>query len=98
MEMKDPFNYPSLNKKDLMGLSTINQERDGQRTSTKDFVSKRTTSSNLYTLDIEGTPPSVLGAQPKRFGSRAVNKPDLQNYNGDIEGSMSRQLHFRRHC
>jgi hypothetical protein len=55
MEMKDPFNYPSLNKKDLMALSTINQERDGQKTSTKNFISKRTTSSNLYTLDIEGT-------------------------------------------
>jgi len=55
--MRDPFNYPSLNKKDLMILSTINQERDGQKTSTKSFISKRTISSNLYTLDIEGTFP-----------------------------------------
>ena len=55
MDMKDPFNYPSMNRKDLMALSTINQAQDGQKTNTKNFVSNRTNSSNLYTLDIEGT-------------------------------------------
>lgn len=88
MEMNDPFNYPALGRKDLMTLSTINQQRDGQKTTTKKFISGRTVSSNLYTLDIEG-------AQPKLFGSRALNKPDTQNYNADIDGSMPRQLHMK---
>lgn len=34
------------------------------------------------------------GARPKLFGSRDVNKPDMQNTNIDIEGSMPRQLHM----
>ena len=55
MDMRDPYNYPSLNRKDVMMLSTINQQYDGQKTTTRDFITNRSTTSNLYTLDIEGT-------------------------------------------
>lgn len=95
MEMRDPYNYPSLNRKDLMFLSTINQERDGQKTSTRKFITDRTVSNNLYNLDINGSSSLRLGTQHRLFGSRTLNKPDFQNYNGDIEGTMTRQLHFR---
>lgn len=99
--MNDPFNYPALNRKDLMSLSTINQFKDGQKTTTKKFLSNRQTNNNLYTLDIEGIFPFYaysifqIGAQPKLFGSKAINKPDLQNYNADIEGTCPRQLHMQ---
>ena len=98
MEMNDPFNYPALNRKDLMGLSTINQQKDGQKTTTKKFLSNRLASNNLYTRDIEGIifeNNISKGAQPKLFGSKVPNKPDTQNYNADIEGSMPRQLHMQ---
>lgn len=85
--MKDPFNYPSFNKKDSMFLSTINQAKDGQKTTTKHFISNRTTSANLYTMDIEG-------AKPKLFGSRTINRPEYQNINLDIDGSFPKQLHL----
>ena len=97
MEMKDPFNYPAAQRADRMSLSTINQQRDGQKTTTKKFVTTRAGSSNLYTCDIEGKlDRDTTGAQPKLFGSRRVNKPDVQNYNCDIDGSMPRQLHVGR--
>jgi len=54
IEMNDPFNYPTMNRKDLMSLSTINQKKDGQKTNTIQFISKRNVSFNLYTQDIEG--------------------------------------------
>eukprot|EP00826_Nyctotherus_ovalis_P036214 TRINITY_DN3195_c0_g1_i7.p3 TRINITY_DN3195_c0_g1~~TRINITY_DN3195_c0_g1_i7.p3 ORF type:complete len:174 (+),score=41.72 TRINITY_DN3195_c0_g1_i7:25-522(+) len=66
---------------DVYKRQVISQERDGQKTTTKNFITRRTNSYNLYTLDIEG-------AQPKSLASRFYNKPDRQNYNGDIEGSM----------
>ena len=50
----DAFNYPTLNRKDLMNLSTITREKDGVRNTTKNFITKRTCSYNLYTHDIEG--------------------------------------------
>ena len=53
-EKGDPYNYPQLNKKDTMFLSTINQVKDGCKTSTYPFTSNRTYSSNLYVKDIEG--------------------------------------------
>ncbi|MDR3549756.1 MAG: hypothetical protein P4M11_16030 [Candidatus Pacebacteria bacterium] len=87
MEAGDPFNYPPLGRKDLMTLSTINQFKDGQKTTTKKFISGRTVSSNLSNLDIEGS-------QPKQFGSRVSTKPDFQNLNADIEGSFPKQLHL----
>lgn len=96
MEIRDPYKYPLLNRKDLMYLSTINQERDDQKTTTKKFITNRGISLNLYNLDIDGMLLLTLGTQHKLFGSRAPNKPDFQNYNGDIEGTMTRQLHFRR--
>jgi len=95
MEARDPYNYPSLNKKDLMYLSTIDQERDDQKTTTKKFITNRSISLNLYNLDIDGILLPTLGTQHRLFGSRTLNKPDFQNYNEDIEGTMSRQLHFR---
>ena len=52
--MRDPYNYPSLNRKDLMYLSTIDQARDGQKTTTKKFITDRTISSSLYNLEING--------------------------------------------
>ncbi len=94
MEMRDPFNFPTAQRADRMSLSTINQMRDGQKTTTKKFVTNRMGSTNLYTLDIEGKIGfDQPGAQPKLFGSRVMNKPDVQNYNCDIDGSMPRQLH-----
>jgi len=54
MEIRDPYNYPSLNRKDLMYLSTINQQRDEQKTTTKKFITDRNISYNLYNLDING--------------------------------------------
>jgi len=53
-ELGDPYNYPSLNQKDTMFLSTINKIKDGCKTTAKEFCSNRTCSSNLYTKDIEG--------------------------------------------
>lgn len=94
--MADPYNYHSLNRKDLMSLATIDQQKDGFKISAKDFVSKRKETQNLYTLDIEGNQYWIkqLGAQPKLFGSRSVNKITTQNTNLDIDGTISRQLHF----
>ena len=37
----DPFNYPMLNRKDLMSLSVINTDADGMKTTTKKFGSVR---------------------------------------------------------
>lgn len=52
--MRDPYNYPSFNRKDLMYLSTIDPLRDGQKTTTKKFITDRNISYNLYNLDING--------------------------------------------
>jgi len=37
-----------------MYLSTINQQRDEQKTTTKKFITDRNISYNLYNLDING--------------------------------------------
>lgn len=47
------FNYRSLNRKDLMGLSTINKEDTNIR-KFKAMDSNRDWSMNLYNMDIEG--------------------------------------------
>jgi len=50
----DPFNYPALQRNDLMSLSTINQFKDGMNTSTKRFQTGRDFSMSLNTRDIDG--------------------------------------------
>lgn len=50
----DPYNYPSLNRQDLMSLSTINARKDNTNTSTKRFSTGRLVSTNLDTADITG--------------------------------------------
>ena len=49
----DPFNYPMPSRKDLMSLSTINQQ-DHAKVTTKQFTTSRYDSFNLHTKDIEG--------------------------------------------
>jgi hypothetical protein len=43
----DPFNFPMPNRRDLMSLSSIDHERDGMKTSTVKFQTKRADSLNL---------------------------------------------------
>ena len=50
----DPFNYPALQRSDLMSLSTINQNKDSMKTNTKKFTTYRMASNNLTTGDIYG--------------------------------------------
>ena len=50
----DPFNYPSLNRKDLMSLSTIDASKDQVKTRVNKFVTKRDHSQNMITSDIDG--------------------------------------------
>lgn len=50
----DPFNFPTLSRKDCMALSSITQEKDGLKTTTSKFNSKRSCSNNLNTQDIQG--------------------------------------------
>lgn len=52
--ISDPFNYPMLNRNNLMSLSNINKNLDGVKTSTVKFQSSRGFSSNLLTKDIDG--------------------------------------------
>lgn len=52
--MVDPYNYPALNRKDLMSLSTIDPNKDDQKTTAKYFITKRNETQNLNTMDIEG--------------------------------------------
>ena len=87
MYMGDPYDYPMPGRKDLMSLSSIQGTKDGCKTTTNPFITKRMASNNLTTLDIEG-------AQPKMHGSAKVNKPEYTNVNLDIEGAYPRQLHF----
>ena len=78
------FNYPSLNRKDLMYLSTMTNN-DFPLRKFKQLHTKRNWSINLYNLDIEGS-------SPRRFG--AFNqKIDYTNKNDDIEKSSPKKLH-----
>ena len=70
--------YPTLNRKDLMSLSTINNN-DFPIKKFKQMNTKRDWSLNLYNLDIEG-------ASPRKF-SLFYNKIDFINKNNDIEKS-----------
>jgi len=70
--------YPTLNRKDLMSLSTINNN-DFPIKKFKQMNTNRDWSLNLYNLDIEGT-------SPRKF-SLFYNKIDFINKNNDIEKS-----------
>ena len=72
------FDYPSLNRKDLMSLSTINKN-DFPIRKFKQIVTNRDWSLNLYNLDIEGS-------SPRKFGIFS-NKMDYTNKNNDIDKS-----------
>lgn len=78
------YNYPSLNRKDLMYLSSITNE-DAPFKRFKQLDTNRNWSINLFNLDIEGSSPRKIGA----FNQ----KVDYTNKNDDIEKSSSRILH-----
>ena len=72
------FQYPFLNRKDLMSLSTINNN-DFPIRKFKQMITNRDWSLNLYNLDIEGS-------SPRKFGLFS-NKFDFTNKNSDIDKS-----------
>ena len=80
------FNYPSLNRKDLMYLSTVNNN-DFPLRKFKQLHTKRNWSINLYNLDIEGSSPRKFGAFNQKI--------DYINKNDDIEKSSPKQLHIK---
>ena len=83
----DPFNWPSLQRKDLMSNYTLNEKRDLFRMTVPNMRPKtRDNSSNLRIDDIQG-------AQPKIFARNDINKPEFGLNNLDIEGSGPRLLH-----
>ena len=73
------FEYPFLNRKDLMSLSTINNN-DFPIRKFKQMITNRDWSLNLYNLDIEGS-------SPRKFAVFS-NKIDFTNKNRDIEKSF----------
>ena len=75
------FNYPSLNRKDLMDISQINTKSS----QFKKLYTNRDWSMNLYNLDIEGS-------CPRRF-SYFTNKEDFINKNNDIEKSSPKSIY-----
>ena len=75
-DYKNDFNYPSLNRKDLMMLDTI-KEKDFKRKGINRLISKRHWSMGLYNRDID-----------KSFPKRRdlyLNKIDFINKIDDIE-------------
>ena len=78
------FNYPSLNRKDLMFLNVIN-EKDAPMKKFKQLHTNRNWSINLYNLDIEGSSPRKFGAYNQKI--------DFINKNDDIEKSCPKKLH-----
>ena len=80
------FNYPSLNRKDLMYLSTVSNN-DFPLRKFKQLHTKRNWSINLYNLDIEGSSPRKFGAFNQKIDY--INKYD------DIEKQSPKQLHIK---
>ena len=95
------FEYPSLNRKDLMSLSTINNN-DFPIRKFKQMTTNRDWSLNLYNLDIEGSSPRKFGLFSNKFDftnknmdieksfpyiPKQLNKPNYNISNADIEGS-----------
>jgi hypothetical protein len=80
------FNYPSLNRKDLMYLSTVNNN-DFPKRKFKQLNTNRNWSINLYNLYIEGSSPRKFGAFNQKI--------DFTNKNDDIEKSSPKILHIK---
>ena len=80
------FNYPSLNRKDLMYLSTVTNN-DFPLRKFKQLHTNRNWSINLYNLDIEGSSPRKFGAFNQKI--------DYINKNDDIEKSSPKRLHIK---
>ena len=80
------YNYPLLNRKDTMYLSTMTQ-KDFPIRKFKQLETKRNWSINLYNLDIEGSSPRKFGAFHQ--------KTDFINKNDDIEKSSPKRLHIK---
>ena len=80
------FNYPSLNRKDLMYLSTLTNN-DFKIRKFKQLNTNRNWSINLYNLDIEGSSPRKFGAFNQKI--------DYTNKNDDIDKSSPRRLHIK---
>jgi hypothetical protein len=72
----DDFNYPALNRKDLMSLDTI-KEKDYPKKKINQINSKRNWSINLYNLDIDKSYP--------KKNDTYLNKVDFINKIDDIE-------------
>ena len=102
----DPFNWPTLNRNDLMSLSTINKDKDLVRVKTAQAtLGMRSTSQNLDTQDIQGNMKLCLwwcwlvfnlGCKPKQWVKDEVNRPEFQNQNWDIDGTYPRALHISK--
>ena len=80
------YNYPSLNRKDTMYLSTMTHN-DFPIRKFKQLQTKRNWSINLYNLDIEGSSPRKFGAFHQKI--------DYTNKNDDIERSSPKILHIK---
>lgn len=80
------YKYPTLNRKDLMSLSTISPQ-DAITHKLKQLDTRRDWSLNLYNLDIERSSPKKI--------SIFNNKIDFTNKNDDLEKSNSKFLHFK---
>lgn len=80
------YNYPSLNRKDTMYLSTMTR-RDFPMKKFKQLETNRNWSINLYNLDIEGSSPRKFGAFHQKI--------DYTNKNDDIERSSPKILHIK---
>ena len=86
-KMLDPFDWPSLQRKDLMSNCPLNGQKDLFRMTVPTRIAKkRDQSKNLDCQDI-------YGAKPKIFARDDVNKPEFNLNNLDIEGSGPRLLH-----
>ena len=75
-DFSDDFNYPSLNRKDLMLLDTI-KEKDFKKKGINRFISNRDWSMGLYNLDIDKSFPKKRDLY--------LNKIDFINKIDDIE-------------
>ena len=80
------YNFPSLNRKDTMYLSTMTQ-KDFPIRKFKQLETRRNWSINLYNLDIEGSSPRKFGAFHQKI--------DYTNKNDDIEKSSPKTLHIK---
>ena len=80
------YNYPSLNRKDLMYLSTVTNN-DFPIRKFKQLHTNRNWSINLYNLDIEGSSPRKFGAFNQKI--------DFTNKNDDIDRSSPKILHVK---